>query len=78
MKHIRNVPWEYGSIIPDYVMGKANCALFLRLVSFDVNYPFPSRTGIYPILKTEKIKINRLRSLLIMIDTVFHAAIESI
>ena len=31
LKHIRNVPWEYGSIIPDYVMGKANCALFLRL-----------------------------------------------
>ena len=20
LKHIRNVPWEYGSIIPDYVM----------------------------------------------------------
>ena len=58
LKHIRNVPWEYGSIIPDYVMGKANCALFLRLVSFRVSYPLPSWTdrpsctGIYPILKT--------------------------
>lgn len=31
MKHIRNVPWEFGSIVPDYVMGVANCALFLSL-----------------------------------------------
>lgn len=31
LKHIRNVPWQYGSIVPDYVMGVANCALFLSL-----------------------------------------------
>ncbi|KAL4240676.1 Excision repair cross-complementation group 1 [Mactra antiquata] len=31
LKHIKNVPWEYGSIVPDYVMGVANCALFLSL-----------------------------------------------
>lgn len=31
LKHIRNIPWEYGSIVPDYVMGKATCALFLSL-----------------------------------------------
>ncbi|CAH1791396.1 unnamed protein product [Owenia fusiformis] len=31
LKHIRNVPWEYGEIIPDYVMGQATCALFLSL-----------------------------------------------
>ncbi|CAG5118850.1 unnamed protein product [Candidula unifasciata] len=31
LKSIRNVPWEYGHIVPDYVMGPANCALFLSL-----------------------------------------------
>ncbi|XP_050392113.1 DNA excision repair protein ERCC-1 isoform X1 [Patella vulgata] len=31
LKHIRNIPWEYGNIIPDYVMGQATCALFLSL-----------------------------------------------
>ena len=24
------MPWEYGDIIPDYVVGKTACALFLR------------------------------------------------
>jgi hypothetical protein len=37
LKHIRNVPWQYGSIVPDYVMGVANCALFLRYDSFKFN-----------------------------------------
>ncbi|XP_055875276.1 DNA excision repair protein ERCC-1-like [Biomphalaria glabrata] len=31
LKSIRNIPWEYGNIIPDYVMGQSNCALFLSL-----------------------------------------------
>ncbi|BFZ02981.1 hypothetical protein BsWGS_06021 [Bradybaena similaris] len=31
LKSIRNVTWEYGHIVPDYVMGQANCALFLSL-----------------------------------------------
>ena len=30
LKHIRNVPWEMGDIIPDYVLGATTCALFLR------------------------------------------------
>ena len=30
MKHIRNVPWEVGNIVPDFELGKATCALFLR------------------------------------------------
>lgn len=30
LKHIRNVPWEFSEIEPDYVMGKTACALFLR------------------------------------------------
>ncbi|XP_021001578.1 DNA excision repair protein ERCC-1 [Parasteatoda tepidariorum] len=31
LKHIRNVPWEFGEIEPDYVIGKTSCALFLSL-----------------------------------------------
>ena len=30
MKHIRNVPWEVGNIVPDFELGKTTCALFLR------------------------------------------------
>ena len=32
MKHIRNVPWEVGNIIPDFELGKTTCALFLRYI----------------------------------------------
>ena len=32
MKHIHNVPWELGDIVPDFVLGKTTCALFLRWV----------------------------------------------
>lgn len=28
---IKNVPWEYGDIQPDFVMGSTTCALFLSL-----------------------------------------------
>eukprot|EP00794_Sanderia_malayensis_P009165 gene9165-10138_t len=31
LKYIRNVPWEYGDIVPDYVLGLTTCALFLSL-----------------------------------------------
>ncbi|XP_020609277.1 DNA excision repair protein ERCC-1-like isoform X1 [Orbicella faveolata] len=31
LKHVRNVPWEMGDIIPDYVLGPTTCALFLSL-----------------------------------------------
>lgn len=30
---MRNVPWEMGDIIPDYVLGPTTCALFLRYES---------------------------------------------
>ncbi|NXO98301.1 ERCC1 protein, partial [Certhia brachydactyla] len=30
LKFIRNVPWEFGDIVPDYVLGQSSCALFLR------------------------------------------------
>ncbi|XP_030330903.1 DNA excision repair protein ERCC-1 isoform X2 [Strigops habroptila] len=31
LRFIRNVPWEYGDIVPDYVLGQSSCALFLSL-----------------------------------------------
>ncbi|GIX67411.1 DNA excision repair protein ERCC-1 [Caerostris extrusa] len=31
LKHIRNVPWEFSEIEPDYLMSKSTCALFLSL-----------------------------------------------
>ncbi|KAJ3140187.1 ssDNA endonuclease and repair protein rad10 [Geranomyces variabilis] len=31
LKYIRNVPWEYGPIVPDYQIGETACALFLSL-----------------------------------------------
>lgn len=31
LKSIRNVPWEFSEIEPDYVMGQTTCALFLSL-----------------------------------------------
>ena len=32
LKFIRNVPWEFGEIIPDYQLGSTSCALYLRRV----------------------------------------------
>ncbi|KAK1330075.1 hypothetical protein QTO34_010261 [Cnephaeus nilssonii] len=31
LKFVRNVPWEFGDVVPDYVLGQSTCALFLRL-----------------------------------------------
>ncbi|NXV95323.1 ERCC1 protein, partial [Calonectris borealis] len=31
LKYVRNVPWEFGDIVPDYVLGQSTCALFLSL-----------------------------------------------
>nr|CAG4646515.1 EOG090X0BTB [Macrothrix elegans] len=37
LKAIHNVPWEYGEIVPDYVMGHTCCALFLSLKYHNLN-----------------------------------------
>lgn len=37
MKFVNNVPWEYSEIIPDYVMGKTTCALFLSIRYHQLN-----------------------------------------
>ncbi|KAF5300148.1 hypothetical protein FQR65_LT09239 [Abscondita terminalis] len=31
LKSVRNVPWEFDNIVPDYEMGRTSCALFLSL-----------------------------------------------
>ncbi|XP_003406504.2 DNA excision repair protein ERCC-1 isoform X1 [Loxodonta africana] len=31
LKFVRNVPWEFGDVVPDYVLGHSTCALFLSL-----------------------------------------------
>lgn len=33
LKYIRSVPWEFGDVVPDYVLGPTTCALFLRYVN---------------------------------------------
>lgn len=31
LRFVRNVPWEFGEVLPDYVLGQSTCALFLSL-----------------------------------------------
>uniref|UniRef100_A0A671NG75 DNA excision repair protein ERCC-1 n=1 Tax=Sinocyclocheilus anshuiensis TaxID=1608454 RepID=A0A671NG75_9TELE len=31
LKFVRNVPWEFGEVVPDYVLGQTTCALFLSV-----------------------------------------------
>ncbi|BFZ65469.1 ssDNA endonuclease and repair protein rad10 [Saitoella coloradoensis] len=31
LNHVRNVPWEYGDIVPDFVVGQTSCAIYLSL-----------------------------------------------
>lgn len=37
LKYVRNIPWEFGDIVPDYVMGQTTCALFLSLRYHQLN-----------------------------------------
>ncbi|XP_075073402.1 DNA excision repair protein ERCC-1 isoform X2 [Mixophyes fleayi] len=37
LKHVRNIPWEFGDIVPDYVLGETCCALFLSLRYHNLN-----------------------------------------
>ncbi|XP_069811769.1 DNA excision repair protein ERCC-1 isoform X2 [Dendropsophus ebraccatus] len=37
LKHIRNIPWEFGEIVPDYLLGETCCALFLSLRYHNLN-----------------------------------------
>ncbi|TSU62992.1 DNA excision repair protein ERCC-1 [Bagarius yarrelli] len=31
LKFVRSVPWEFGEVVPDYVLGRTTCALFLSV-----------------------------------------------
>ncbi|KAJ6663871.1 hypothetical protein lerEdw1_009952 [Lerista edwardsae] len=37
LKFVCNVPWEFGEIVPDYVLGQSTCALFLSLRYHNLN-----------------------------------------
>ncbi|KAK3084128.1 hypothetical protein FSP39_008667 [Pinctada imbricata] len=37
LKHIRSIPWEYGDINPDYLLGQTTCALYLSLRYHQLN-----------------------------------------
>lgn len=37
LKHVRSVPWEFGEVVPDYVLGQTTCALFLSLRYHNLN-----------------------------------------
>ncbi|XP_063070420.1 DNA excision repair protein ERCC-1 [Engraulis encrasicolus] len=37
LKFVRSVPWEFGDVVPDYVMGRTTCALFLSLRYHNLN-----------------------------------------
>nr|CAG4652104.1 EOG090X0BTB [Triops cancriformis] len=62
LKSIRNVAWEYGDIVPDYVMGQTTCALFLSLRYHNLNPNY-----IYDRLKSLG-KQYELRILLVQVD----------
>jgi len=62
LRYIRNVPMEFGDIVPDYLVGQFHCALFLSLR--------------YHLLHTDYIYVRvrelgmtfRLRILLVLVD----------
>ncbi|XP_050425345.1 DNA excision repair protein ERCC-1 isoform X2 [Adelges cooleyi] len=74
LKSIVNVPWEYSdSIIPDYVMGKTTCALFLSL-----RYHLLKPDYIYNRVKALS-KLYELRVLLLQVDIKEpHAALKQL
>ncbi|KAJ8255557.1 hypothetical protein COCON_G00194210 [Conger conger] len=37
LKFVRSVPWEFGEVVPDYVLGQTTCALFLSLRYHSLN-----------------------------------------
>jgi len=62
LKFITNVLWEYSDIVPDYVMGKTTCALFLSIRYHQLNPDY-----IHERLKLLGNAYN-LRILLVQID----------
>lgn len=63
LKYIRNVRWQYGDIIPDYLLGQTTAALFLSL-----RYHLLKPEYVHSRMK-ELPKSYRLRVLLVHVDT---------
>ena len=63
LKHVRNVRWQYGDIVPDYLLGQSTAALFLSL-----RYHLLRPTYIFSRMK-ELGRAYRLRVLLVYVDT---------
>jgi DNA excision repair protein ERCC-1 len=63
---IRAVPWEYGDIIPDYLLGNTTCALFLSL-KYHRLHPEYIYSRIRALGHTYKLRI-----LLVMVDVDTH------
>ena len=66
LNYIRNVPWEYGDIPADYVLGATTCALFLSLKYHRLHPEY-----VYARIKSLGHKYN-LRVLLTMVDIQNH------
>ena len=63
LKYIRNVRWQFGDIIPDYVLGQSTAALFLSL-----RYHLLNPNYVHTRIK-EIGRAYRLRVLLVHVDT---------
>ncbi|CAI2188925.1 10678_t:CDS:2 [Funneliformis geosporum] len=66
LQFIRNVPWEFGDIVPDYVVGQTTCALFLSL-----RYQRLHPEYIYNRID-KLVNSYALRILLVLVDTDSH------
>jgi DNA excision repair protein ERCC-1 len=63
LKYIRNVRWQYGDILPDYILGQSTVALFLSL-----RYHLLNPNYVHSRIK-EIGRAYRLRVLLVFVDT---------
>jgi len=63
---IKQVPWEYGDVVPDYILGVTTCALFLSLKYHRLHPEY-----IYTRIKQLQGKYS-LRVVLVMVDIENH------
>lgn len=62
LKYVRNVPWQYCEQVPDYLLGKTACALFLSLRYHNLHPEY-----VHGRLR-ELGRLYRLRILLVKVD----------
>lgn len=66
LQHIRTVAWEFGEIVPDYIVGRTACVLFLSLRYHRLHPEY-----IYNRLKSLRREYS-LRVLLVQVDVEDH------